>query len=436
MNTETEKRETGIKVSRLLMICCFIAYSCAYIARGNFSFARTLMIDGGIIDAGEAGILSAVYFICYALGQVVNGVIADRRSPFVMVIIGLSVVAASNLAMPFLSAAPIAMIIFWGINGVGQSMLWSPVFFIISNVLNTKIRFTAITLISICTPAGKISCAVLSGLSLITEKWQNVFYMASFVIAAVLLLWTAVYLSVKKDAVAQYPENKPAEELRADKAHHSFGKLIIASGTLIMLPALAIYGLFLNGVVELIPSILSGQYHLSSSVAALLESIVPLIGISGVFLCNFVYLRIFKKNEMRSACFLMTVCVLPMLVLLAFAYRLDAGGYLVSRYFDAVVFVVTYGVIYILQLAYGHLVISLVPMRYSKFGLAATMTGLNNAVNYGGSAIATYGMSYAVENLPLWQTVGIWLICIVVAAVFLFLSSIKWTKFSKEAFDD
>ncbi|MBQ9692435.1 MAG: MFS transporter, partial [Clostridia bacterium] len=246
------------------MICCFIAYSCAYIARGNFSFARTLMIDGGIIDAGEAGILSAVYFICYALGQVVNGVIADRRSPFVMVIIGLSVVAASNLAMPFLSAAPIAMIIFWGINGVGQSMLWSPVFFIISNVLNTKIRFTAITLISICTPAGKISCAVLSGLSLITEKWQNVFYMASFVIAAVLLLWTAVYLSVKKDAVAQYPENKPAEELRADKAHHSFGKLIIASGTLIMLPALAIYGLFLNGVVELIPSILSGQYHLSS----------------------------------------------------------------------------------------------------------------------------------------------------------------------------
>ena len=144
MNTETEKRETGIKFSRLLMICCFIAYSCAYIARGNFSFARTLMIDGGIIDAGEAGILSAVYFICYALGQVVNGVIADRRSPFVMVIIGLSVVAASNLAMPFLSAAPIAMIIFWGINGVGQSMLWSPVFFIISNVLNTKIRFTAI----------------------------------------------------------------------------------------------------------------------------------------------------------------------------------------------------------------------------------------------------------------------------------------------------
>ena len=436
MNTENKKRETGIKVSKLLLLCCFIAYSCAYIARGNFSFARTLMIDGGIISVGEAGIMSAVYFICYALGQVVNGVIADRKSPFIMVVIGLSVVIVSNLAMPFLAGAPIAMIVFWGINGMGQSMLWSPVFFIISNVLNSKVRFMAVTLISICTPAGKISCSVLSGLSLITDKWQNVFYMASFVIAAVMVLWVAVYLSVKKDVIAQYPEKKSEENETVSENKYSFGKLIVMSGTLIMLPALAIYGLFLNGVVELIPSILSGQYHLSSSVAALLESIVPLIGVSGVFLCNFVYLKIFKKNEMRSAAFLMSVCVLPMIVLLVFTLGLEKGGYLVSQYFDAVVFVVTYGVIYILQLAYGHLVISLVPMRYSKFGLAATMTGLNNAVNYGGSAIATYGMSYAVEILPLWQTVGIWLICLVVAAVFLFLSSIKWTKFSKEAFEE
>jgi len=436
MNSSNENRkETGIKVSKLLLLCCFIAYSCAYIARGNFSFARTLMIDGGVIDAGEAGIISAVYFVCYALGQVVNGVIADRKSPFIMVIIGLSVVIASNITMPFLASAPQLMMFFWGINGIGQSMLWSPVFFIISNVLNSKVRFASVTLISICTPAGKISCSLLSGLALINDKWQNVFFMASLAIAAALILWIAVYISVRKDVVAQYPEKNPSEE-RVSENQHSFGKLIVASGTLIMLPALAIYGLFLNGVVELIPSILSGDYQLSPSLAAVLESIIPLIGVSGVFLCNFIYLKMFKKNEMKSAFFLMTVCILPMLVLLAFAYRLGSGGFLVSRYFDAVVFVVTYGVIYILQLAYGHLVISLVPMRYSKFGLAATMTGLNNAVNYGGSAIATYGMSYAVENLPLWQTVGIWLICLAVASVFLFLSSIKWTKFSKEAFDN
>ena len=439
-NVETEKtidiseKETKLSSSKWIFLVCWLVYSAAYIARGNFSFARSLMMDEGMIDAGIAGTISAVYFICYASGQIFNGILADRKSPFIMVMIGLSVVVGSNMAMTIGGQPAWLLIVWWGINGLGQSMLWSPVFFIVSNILHSKVKFTAITLISVCTPAGKTSCALLSGLALTSGKWQSVFYAASLVIATVLVLWVAIYLSVKKEIIVRRP-NPSAEGEQGKKEKAPFGRLIIASGMILALPSLMIHGLFLNGVTEVIPSILTKEYSLTPSASALLDSIIPVVGVFGVFFCNFIYFKLCKRNEIKCANILMALNIIPVVIMLVLAFALSSG-FLTSKLGDAVIFVITYGLIYILQLGFGHAIISLLAMRYAKFGLAATMTGLLNAVNYGGSAIATYGMSYAVESLPLWQTVIIWLGCLVFAFVFLTLAQGRWTRFSKqEKFD-
>ena len=439
-NVETEKtidiseKETKLSSSKWIFLVCWLVYSAAYIARGNFSFARSLMMDEGMIDAGIAGTISAVYFICYASGQIFNGILADRKSPFIMVMIGLSVVVGSNMAMTIGGQPAWLLIVWWGINGLGQSMLWSPVFFIVSNILHSKVKFTAITLISVCTPAGKTSCALLSGLALTSGKWQSVFYAASLVIATVLVLWVAIYLSVKKEIIVRRP-NPSAEGEQGKKEKAPFGRLIIASGMILALPSLMIHGLFLNGVTEVIPSILTKEYSLTPSASALLDSIIPVVGVFGVFFCNFIYFKLCKRNEIKCANILMALNIIPVVIMLVLAFALSSG-FLTSKLGVAVIFVITYGLIYILQLGFGHAIISLLAMRYAKFGLAATMTGLLNAVNYGGSAIATYGMSYAVESLPLWQTVIIWLGCLVFAFVFLTLAQGRWTRFSKqEKFD-
>ena len=57
---DAETKETKLSSSRWLFLICWLAYAAAYIARGNFSFARSLMMGEGIIDAGIAGIISAV----------------------------------------------------------------------------------------------------------------------------------------------------------------------------------------------------------------------------------------------------------------------------------------------------------------------------------------------------------------------------------------
>ena len=430
MNPET-KKESTLSASKWLFLICWLVYSCAYIARVNYSTAIDGMKVAGIIDENIAGLISSVYFVVYALGQVFNGIIADKRSPFVMVIIGLSIVTASNAAMFLVYTPSWLLVLWWALNGLGQSMLWSPVFFIISNALVPKIRFFAVTIIALCTPAGKISGYLFSGVSLGIGGWRGVFVMGAGVIFFAMLLWIAFWLSLRKDIYLDREGNassKNSEEKKNSDSKRGNKVLFIASGMLIAAPSLIIHGLFLNGATEWIPSILQNTYGLSDSIAAYLSIIIPAIGAFGVFLCNLVYLK-FKKNEMSTAAFFMIISIIPVIVL----YFLTASeGKMFGMTVEAILFTAMYGLLYILQLGYSHCLISLVPMRFSVFTMAATVTGINNAINYLGSAISTYGMSIAIERMKMTELMLLWFGLLAVASVFVVISIRPWNSFKKK----
>ena len=201
------------------------------------------------------------------------------------------------------------------------------------------------------------------------------------------------------------------------------------SGVAIMLPSMFVHGLFYNGVVEMMPTILSEQYSMSASMAAILEIVIPLLSIAGVFVANFVYYKIFKKRDMRSAAFLMGITLLPTSIMLLLAIFIPRG-YLIGQYPDAIIFVVIYAFAYLFQFAFNHIVIVLLPVHFARYSYSSSVSGIENAINYGGSAISTYGMTYALLKLPLWQTVIIWMFLLVVSTSFLLLARLRWEKFN------
>ena len=428
-NSNDIRRETDISTSRWLFLVCFLVYCSSYIARGSFSFVRAVMIEEGVVSVGVAASISAAYFVFYALGQLVNGFLGDRISPFWMVSVGLCVVIASNAAM-LMSQPSWLYIVWWGINGYGHSMLWSPVFFVLSNIINQKTRVFALTAISICSPLGKILSALVSGAAISGGRWQTVFLVVSFIVTAVLMFWVARYLSLKKRMVIS------VDKIEAKDAPKRVGRkrifsILLASGVAIMLPAMLVHGLFYNGVVELIPTILYEEYELSAMMSAIVEIIIPILSIVGVFFANFVYYKIFKENDMRSATFLMGITLIPIgIMLLLGIFKTD--GYMIGKYADAIIFVTTYAFVYLFQFAFNHVVIVLMSARFARFSCASTVSGMANAINYGGSAISTYGMTYALMKLQLWQTVLIWGGVLVAATVFVSLAQHRWKAFLKE----
>ena len=99
----------------------------------------------------------------------------------------------------------------------------------------------------------------------------------------------------------------------------------------------------------------------------------------------------------------------------------------VFNVYTAIIFVAVFGIVYMSQLAVSHTMIAYMPMRFRSHGFVATMSGMLNAVTYGGTAISTYAMSFLTDNSSLLLI--IWLIVLAVAIVFLLLGANKWKKF-------
>ncbi|MBE6533991.1 MAG: MFS transporter [Ruminococcaceae bacterium] len=432
-NKNNIQAEMRLSTSRCLFLLCFLVYCTSYIARGSFSFVRSTMQESGAIDVKAAAAISAAYFIFYAIGQLVNGFLGDRISPFWMVTVGLCIVIISN-AMMSLSHQSWVYVILWGINGYGHSMLWSPVFFILSNIVNSKMRVFALTAISVCAPLGKIASALVSSVALKGGVWQNVFFTVTVILATVMLLWVVGYITLKKSIVTLKVENNTSQnEHIVKEKNKGFFKLLFVSGVAIMLPAMLVHGLFYNGVVELIPTILYEEYSMSASMAAILEIIIPILSIVGVFFANFVYFKIFKQNDMRSAAFLMAITLVPIIIMFLLAiFRRE--GYMIGQYPDAIIFVTTYALVYLFQFAFNHVAIVLMPAKFARFSCSSTISGVANAINYGGSAISTYGMTYALLRLPLWQTVLVWGAALMIAIVLVTAAQGRWGRFAKDMY--
>ena len=107
----------------ILYFVYYLAYSSLYIARMNFSVASAFFEEMMILDKAQIGIIGSVFSFSYAFMKIPGGYIGDRRPAQKVIVAGLLIVAVSNLAIGFLPHF-YSILLLWGMNGIGQSLLW------------------------------------------------------------------------------------------------------------------------------------------------------------------------------------------------------------------------------------------------------------------------------------------------------------------------
>jgi len=95
-------------------------YGMFYVCRINFAAAKTPMLDQGVMDAEQMGVVGSCLLIAYAAGKLVNGFLADRANIARFLSTGLLLSAAVNLVLGF--GAPFLLFAaLWALNGWFQS---------------------------------------------------------------------------------------------------------------------------------------------------------------------------------------------------------------------------------------------------------------------------------------------------------------------------
>ena len=395
-NTESKWSEQKInKCALRLFLYCFLAYTCSYIGRKNFSACIPAMIDEGFMALSFGGTVNSAYMLVYGAGQIFNGILGTRIKPRYMIGTGLCGAGLCNLAMG-LTPTVALMPLIWAANGLFHSMLWAPIIRTFTDLLPGGHREKAGTNIGASCSIGAVLAFLIPGFILKFANWRVVFFVSGGLLLIAFLVWLignkalAAYIKMMEEACIT--ERKALRELaNAQKSAktsaprkdgiRTLPAVMIASGLWVVLFGLLCNGALRDAVESWAPTFLADHFHLDSSMAAIITVLIPLVSITGTFFANWLFEKKIK-NELTTS-FVMfaiaTVCI---------------GGLILCRPFGAIPCALLMAVSVSAMWGANHMFLTVIPYRFAPLGLSSAITGILNSVIYFGTALcsALYGM--------------------------------------------
>lgn len=195
----------------LITMFCYLFF---YTGRHNFGWASKEMAEELAISYTMIGWISAAMLIGYAIGQFVNGNLADRFSPRIMISLGAILSVIANFSISF-STDYTTILILWALNGYFQSMAWAPGSRLISNWWHREERGKAFGLYTMA--AGSSSVVTFLASILILQNgvpWPYLFRLPVLFLlfAAVLFYFIARSKPSEKGYSNLYPEKQDQKE--------------------------------------------------------------------------------------------------------------------------------------------------------------------------------------------------------------------------------
>lgn len=407
------------KKSRLIVAALWIVYAASYFIRTCYAAAIAPIVAEGHFSKSEIGLVGTAFFICYGAGQLISGLIGDKVNPFFMIIFGAAAGGFCCFLMPLAASMPV-MLFIWGANGVFQSMLWSPILRIFSETIDKSLSKKAILNVSLSLPVGTICAYLVSTFIIKYSGWQLVFISGGIIIILSAVLVVLVLLYSKKDLSVKAKTKSYDFE---DKSNVPKGKqgvlsLAVLSGLfIIMLPSF-LHGMMRDGITNWVPTMITELYGVSPSFSVFLTIVLPVFNAFGAYAVVPLYKKL-GENEMKTAGVVGALALVPLLLLLL-KNRM-------SVYVIIVLLALTTSVMY----ALNYLIISLVPVRFSKFSCTSSVSGILNSAAHIGCAVSSYGFGAVSEKAGWNAVIIIWIAAALMTALLSFLSNIKWNRFIK-----
>lgn len=163
-----------------VFISSTLGYSLFYVCRLSLSVVKKPMVDAGIVNESELGMIGSALFFTYAIGKLTNGFFADRSNIRRFMATGLLLTALINLALGF--AIPFMLFAFlWGLNGWFQSMGATPSVVALARWFSNKERGTYYGLWSASHNLGKAITFVGVAFFVSVAGWQWGFWGAGLI---------------------------------------------------------------------------------------------------------------------------------------------------------------------------------------------------------------------------------------------------------------
>ncbi|MCR5694277.1 MAG: MFS transporter [Clostridia bacterium] len=399
-----------------LIVLCWLVYTVSYLGRYSFSSNITNIMDFFGVSHAEAGLVTTFFFFAYGAGQFVNGLLCKKYNKQILFPAVLITASLANVAV--FAGIPFGAVKYvWLVNGIVQSVLWSSIVNILTDMLDEKHLKTALVVLGATTAAGTFITYFAGFLFTHLDCFMFIFLFAAIVMTAVGFVWAFSYKRICAEIkLCGLDANVSSGDTGASQpgaaAAGRFTKAMVAS--IIIFAMFAVICNFLkDGLQTWVPGMLKEIYGLEDSVAILVSLILPLLSAAcGAFT---VFARKYIKNTILLTAVLFAVCGV-----FSVALKLLIG---VSFFLSAAFF----GIIAFLSHCINTCITVVTPFHFKNTGRSGLLSGILNGCCYAGSTVSAYALGSAADTFG-WDAAIMIFIAVSAAAALLGLVSFPTFK--------
>lgn len=195
--------KNAVKIGSL----CSVSYFAVYIARNILGAVTPQMVAAGFTEA-YIGRMSSLFFVAYAVGQLINGAIGDKIKAKYMICAGLLGASVMNFLFTRFAATPAAATAVYGLTGYFLSMIYGPM----TKVVSENTEPIHATRCSLGYTFASFFGSPGAGLLAATLVWQSVFAVSSAVLAVMAVTGFLFFTTFERQGIVKYGQYKPEKK--------------------------------------------------------------------------------------------------------------------------------------------------------------------------------------------------------------------------------
>ena len=377
----------------------WLSYGAFYFCRSNLAAAVPgLEHDAGLSKTEIGWILGSLKF-AYGVGQLINGQLAERIRPRVLLAIGMLASAALNVLFGFATGLYFLLFV-WAANGYAQSLGWPSTMRVTANWFPATRRGRAIGIIGTGYQLIGSVTFVVSGWAAESFGWRGALF-----IPAGLLVVSAVHMLLVLEDQPRTSETKATSTTHEGTWQQNFVATVSNPRLWLLALALGLLNACRYGFVDWGISHLREVQAASVGASGLKYSVLPAGGIVGTLLAGWATDRFFGGRRVP-------VIVTMLLALGALVLSYDA----IIRT-NAVASVLVLAVIGALIFGPQVLLVGTTPADLAKRGAAAAACGFVDFFGYLGAAGGDQVTGYLVDHHGWKAALSFWAVCPLGAAL-------------------
>ena len=272
-----------------LGVLCSVSYLAVYIARNVLGAVTPQMIASGGYTKEFIGSVSSVYFVFYAVGQLINGAIGDKIKARNMISFGLILAGICNFTFPILKNE-LSIQFIYGMTGFFLSMIYGPMTKVVAE--NTEPHHA--TRCSLGYTFASFFGSPMAGMLASVMAWTTVFRVSSIVLWVMGAVCFVTFLLLEKRGIVKYGQYDRKKGDKREGAIKELFKRDIVVFTLISL----LTGVIRTTVIFWLPTYLAEYLKFPESEATSIFSICTLLICGSAFVSIFTYERLKRNMEL------------------------------------------------------------------------------------------------------------------------------------------